>query len=124
MWELDAYMTIFHLTCHIYIRNDERICTKMNLVFMAKLDWRFLNEDKALWVQLLRGKYIKYDHIEFDDLSHHKNESVAWKGTVNSKFILNKGIRSLVGNRRWFISGWINGLWKTLLLAWLLLILT
>lgn len=72
----------------------------MNLTFVAKLGRMLLNENDALWVQVVRSKYVRHDEFVLSDLSHHRQSSNAWKGMSQAKYILDKGIQSLVGNGR------------------------
>ncbi|XVE66798.1 hypothetical protein DITRI_Ditri08aG0108200 [Diplodiscus trichospermus] len=84
----------------------------MNMAFMAKLGWRFLNEQDSLWVQVLQKKYVRYQKANVQDFVMHREASNAWRGIVQAKPILSKGVRSLVGNGRnvlFWLDNWLLG---------------
>lgn len=43
-----------------YGRLGIRTCWELNVPFLAKLEWRMINEENALWAKILHGKYATY----------------------------------------------------------------
>lgn len=52
----------------------------MNSAFMAKLGWRILTENGALWVQVLRNKYVRHDDFVLSDIKKITEVSKACGG--------------------------------------------
>lgn len=50
----------------------------MNIAFMAKLGWRLLTEQEALWAQVLKTCYMKKG-MGIDNICPARNDSNAWK---------------------------------------------
>ncbi|OMP13682.1 hypothetical protein COLO4_01156 [Corchorus olitorius] len=77
----------------------------LNEAFMAKLSWEVIHNDAALWVQVLRNKYLMHNRSP-------SNQSGLWKGMGISSHILNKGIKWVVrdGSR---VSFWLDN-WSDL----------
>lgn len=66
----------------------------MNMAFIAKLGWRLLNERDALWVCVMRDKYVKHENIVFEDIKEHNKVSNAWRGMMRAKYIIERGLGS------------------------------
>lgn len=72
-------------------------CYSMNSTFLAKLGWRILKEDRALLVQVLRGKYFN-SRSNLDAFIAKSNSSFVWRDIVNSIPLLQKGLYMIVCN--------------------------
>lgn len=71
----------------------------MNLAFLTKLGWRILDEENALWVQVLKGKYMKVGE-GVGDWKIKAGASNAWKGIIEASPILRKATRLAPWNGR------------------------
>lgn len=78
---------------------------------MAKLGWGLLNEEDALWTLVLREKYVRHEPLVVNDFTDSRQSSNAWKGIMQAKPILEKGLRATVGNGmtvRFWLDKWIS----------------
>ncbi|XP_028092237.1 uncharacterized protein LOC114292475 [Camellia sinensis] len=66
-----------------------------NLALLSNLGWKMLNEDNTLWVEVLKTKYLGQQPF----LSKGKGKSIShtWKGILNTRDLLVKGIRWKLG---------------------------
>lgn len=67
--------------------NDEaglglRDAMAMNKAYMAKLGWHMLNNQDALWVRVLRGKYLAKGAVNFLN-SQKSNLSPTWRAILD-----------------------------------------
>lgn len=61
----------------------------MNIVFLAKLGWRLLNEKDSFWAKVLSGKYIR-NTLQLDHTLPKQGTSNAWRFIVKAKDILKR----------------------------------
>lgn len=81
-----------------------------NLVYLAKLNWRFNTEKEALWAQILKKKYMSPRRI------NSRNEKVllsskTWKAIKVDKEIFSKGTRWSLrhdSNFKFWLDTWIS----------------
>lgn len=88
-----------------------RSAKDMNMAFLAKLGWRFINSEKdALWVRILAAKYTQWKTI-IEALSDKKGTSNVWKSIVKAAQIVRSGCRTQVRNgknTRFWLDPWID----------------
>lgn len=73
--------------------------THMNLAFMTKLGWRFLEEQDTFWVKILRNKYMQGQHPTHNPI-FKQGASSAWQGINKAVEVLEQGRRRVARNGR------------------------
>lgn len=73
-----------------------RCLTDLNQALVAKLSWRFLNDDNSLWCKILKAKYL--NNVSFWDAKKPNKCSTAWSAMLARRNHLKKGCLWLVGN--------------------------
>lgn len=68
----------------------------LNNACLGKLSWKVLTNEDNWWVQLTRMKYLK--HEDLWDIKTRQNYSLAWKGILDCRDVLMKGMRWIEGN--------------------------
>lgn len=69
---------------------------ELNLELVAKLSWRFLHEQDALWAQIMREKYLREG--SFWEVKKTTNCSTTWAAMLDSRKDLKNGCLWMVGN--------------------------
>lgn len=82
-----AWDKVYASTLHGGLRI--RCLDHFNNAYLAKLGWNILMDDDNWWVQLVRRRYLKQEDFMQNKIKQHY--SLAWKGILNSRHILNKG---------------------------------
>ena len=80
---------------------DERglglqIAKGRNIALLAKVNWRFHTENKALWAKVLRMKYCNPQRLNLTNASKLPS-SRTWKGMLRGEETFKKGIKWLSG---------------------------
>jgi hypothetical protein len=64
---------------------------------LAKLGWKLNINSPSLWIDVLKGKYLKKD-IPFLKTSPNPTSSWLWKDLLKSKVVINKGACISISN--------------------------
>ncbi|KAJ8432816.1 hypothetical protein Cgig2_026146 [Carnegiea gigantea] len=70
---------------------------ELNSASMAKMAWRLLHEDDALWARVLKHRYGR-GRTAVEMLMSCRHPSNLWKGITESRLILQRGLVHSVGN--------------------------
>ena len=62
----------------------------INSSLLARLGWKMLSNEPLLWVEALRGKYLKHG-ISFLDAPSNPSLSWIWKGLIKNRKVVEKG---------------------------------
>lgn len=76
-----------------------RSAKNINLAFLTKLGWRIFEEENALWVQVLKTKYLKKGEVP-RDWKAKMGCSNAWRGIVDATHVLDNASKSVPRNGR------------------------
>ena len=63
----------------------------MNLAFLAKLEWRMLQDENSLWVKVLSGKYM-HTMVKLECVQPKHGSSNAQQGIVKATHFLSPGV--------------------------------
>ncbi|XVF12875.1 hypothetical protein REPUB_Repub08aG0157600 [Reevesia pubescens] len=87
----------------------DRVCTKKdrgglglrkarnyNLAMLAKVGWKLHNRTDSLWYSIFQSKYLHHD--DFLNCGVKSNSSSTWKGLLQTRDGIRRGIRWQVGN--------------------------
>lgn len=80
--------------------------SELNQALVAKLAWRFLHDQDALWVRILQAKYLRNNSW---DIKKTDNCSSTWAAMLDSRENLKKGCLWLVGDGRKIKSSLTHG---------------
>ncbi|PRQ27069.1 putative reverse transcriptase zinc-binding domain-containing protein [Rosa chinensis] len=69
-----------------------------NKAALAKLGWKVITDHNNWWVEIVRKKYLW--KFSFFDVPKQPHQSFAWKGILDSRDIILKGMRWIIGNGR------------------------
>ncbi|XP_031116716.1 uncharacterized protein LOC116020380 [Ipomoea triloba] len=81
-----------------------------NRAYLAKLGWRFLNDEDSLWVKILKVKYTN-GRTDLDSWEAKARMSNAWRGLIKAAPILKEGSRKYVKDGRatkFWLDNWIG----------------
>ena len=67
-----------------------------NLALLAKQGWRILRNPSSLLTRVLKAKYFR--HTEFLQAPIYNTSSYAWRSILQSRVILQEGIKWVVGD--------------------------
>jgi hypothetical protein len=62
----------------------------VNNSFLAQLGWKMITNDSPLWVEGLRGKYLR-NRVSFLDVPPNPLSSWIWKGLLKNRKVVEKG---------------------------------
>jgi hypothetical protein len=62
----------------------------INSSLLARLSWKMLSNEPLLWVEALKGKYLKHS-ISFLDAPSNPSSSWIWKGLIKNRKVVAKG---------------------------------
>ncbi|KAL6145048.1 hypothetical protein ACLB2K_055736 [Fragaria x ananassa] len=66
-----------------------------NKAAVAKLGWKIIMDHSNWWVQIVKNKYLK--NHSFFETKKKSSDSVAWKGILDSRDLITKGMRWTIG---------------------------
>lgn len=69
----------------------------LNLAYVAKLGWRWLNNQSVIWAKTLTMKYAN-GTTTLECLYPQCIMSDAWRSMVKAKYLIQKGSRWAIGN--------------------------
>lgn len=67
-----------------------------NNAALAKLGWKILTDQQSWWVKIVKAKYLR--NSNFFVVKKSSSSSLAWKGILDSRNIIQEGIRWIVGD--------------------------
>ncbi|KAL7228890.1 hypothetical protein ACSBR2_007559 [Camellia fascicularis] len=73
-----------------------RRAKSQNLALLAKLGWKILIKKDCLWVKVLEAKY--FSNSDLFSYSKKKSASHIWRGILQTRAILKKGVKWYVGD--------------------------
>ncbi|CAL1401039.1 unnamed protein product [Linum trigynum] len=84
----------------------------MNEAFMIKIEWRLLTEKDSLWVQVIRGKYLRKTEAGWVPRVTGRLSNL-WRGVIRvlhyipegSMWNINSGMQTLFWTDRWLQDG-------------------
>jgi len=76
-----------------------RSMRQLNLAFVMKLGWRLKTEPSALWVHILKEKYIGRRELS-SRAGRPYSCSNAWRGIMETLELTNQGMGVVVGSGR------------------------
>ena len=62
----------------------------LNHSLLARLGWKLTSNQPLLWVEALRGKYLK-NGVSFLNAPPNPSYSWLWKGLLKNRFVVQKG---------------------------------
>lgn len=66
-----------------------------NKAAVAKLGWKIIMDHSNWWVQIVKNKYLK--NHSFFETKKKSSDSIAWKGILDSRDLITKGMRWTIG---------------------------
>ncbi|XP_074321457.1 uncharacterized protein LOC141657967 [Silene latifolia] len=69
---------------------------QFNLALLGKQAWRLLTDPTSLWARLMKAKY--YPHDDFMTAGIGYNPSYTWRGIVEAKGVMERGLRRRIGD--------------------------
>ena len=69
-----------------------------NLAMLSKLGWKLSKNDKGLWAQVLRKKYMRHVSPRPENFKRISRNSHIWRGVVKTSKILKSGTKWRLGN--------------------------
>ena len=81
----------------------------VNLAFQAKLAWKVVGDNRGLWTNIIKHKYLRWSTLL--DYKSKSTGSPVWRSILQSRVIIRKGIRWKLGNGnniRFWWNNWID----------------
>ena len=62
----------------------------VNLAFQTKLAWKIVGDNKGLWTEIIKQKYLR--STTFLDCKHKSTDSPVWRSVLRSRTLIRKGM--------------------------------
>jgi len=88
-----------------------RSMRQLNSAFLMKLGWRLHSEPSALWVRLIKEKYMRGNDL-FHRMGQHHFRTNAWRGIMETMESTEKGLGMALGDGRntaFWEHRWLDG---------------
>lgn len=86
-----------------------RKAKETNKALLAKLGWRILQNESALWIQVMKEKYLRNNSLW--SAPRKRDASAAWRGILDARKLLRAGVIWRIGdgqNTKFWIDRWIS----------------
>lgn len=83
--------------------------TKLNGAMLAKVGWKIMTEQDALWVKVVKGKSLS--NSNFLECRANAQSSYTWRSVIKGQDVLKRGLKWVIGNGRtvrFWIDVWIG----------------
>lgn len=88
---------------------DIKQMTKLNGSLLAKVGWKIMTEQDALWVKVVKGKSLS--NSNFLECRANAQSSYTWRSVIKGQDVLKRGLKWVIGNGRtvkFWIDVWIG----------------